>query len=72
MLTLNVSFVLELLQNADDSAVDGKSVNVWIKIIGNNLIVSHSGKPFDERDIQGICNINNGTKKSYKKLVIKE
>ncbi|AUV08178.1 sacsin N-terminal ATP-binding-like domain-containing protein [Citrobacter freundii complex sp. CFNIH9] len=57
-------FIYELLQNADDSAVDGKSVNVWIKIIGNNLIVSHSGKPFDERDIQGICNINNGTKKS--------
>ncbi|KGA21945.1 transcriptional regulator [Pectobacterium brasiliense] len=57
-------FIYELLQNADDSAVDGKSVNVWIKIIENNLIVAHSGKPFDERDIQGICNINNGTKKS--------
>lgn len=57
-------FIYELLQNADDSAVDDIFVNVWIKIIDNNLIVAHSGKPFDERDIQGICNINNGTKKS--------
>ena len=57
-------FIYELLQNADDSAVGDIFVNVWIKIIDNKLIVAHSGKPFDERDIQGICNINNGTKKS--------
>ena len=57
-------FIYELLQNADDSTINGQSVQVWIKIIGNNLIVAHSGKPFSERDAQGICNINNGTKKS--------
>lgn len=57
-------FIYELLQNADDSAINGHSVQVWIKIIGNYLIVAHSGKPFSERDAQGICNINSGTKKS--------
>lgn len=61
--TDSTRFIYELLQNADDSAIDQHSVNVWIKIIDNNLIFAHSGKPFDERDVQGICNINNGTKK---------
>ncbi len=57
-------FIYELLQNADDSTIKGQSVQVWIKIIENHLIVAHSGKPFNDRDVQGICNINNGTKKS--------
>lgn len=57
-------FIYELLQNADDSSINGQPVQVWIKIIDNNLVVAHSGKPFDERDVIGICNINNGTKKS--------
>lgn len=57
-------FIYELLQNADDSSINGQPVQVWIKIINNNLIVAHSGKPFDERDVIGICNINNGTKTS--------
>lgn len=61
--TDSTRFIYELLQNADDSAIDQHSINVWIKIIDNNLIFAHSGKPFDERDVQGICNINNGTKK---------
>lgn len=57
-------FIYELLQNADDSSINGQPVQVWIKVINNNLIVAHSGKPFDERDVIGICNINNGTKTS--------
>lgn len=56
-------FIYELLQNADDSA-HNSPVKVWIKIFGNNLVLAHSGKPFTARDLQGICNINNGTKKS--------
>lgn len=57
-------FIYELLQNADDSVFDDNGVKVWIKIFNDNLVVAHSGKVFDTRDIRGICNINNGTKKS--------
>lgn len=56
-------FVYELLQNADDSSVNTSPVKVWIKIIDNHLIVAHSGTPFSERDLQGICDVDNGTKK---------
>lgn len=57
-------FVYELLQNADDSSVNNEDVKVWIKVFDSYLVVAHSGKPFSTRDLQGICNINNGTKKS--------
>lgn len=57
-------FIYELLQNADDSPCGTDKVKVWIKIINDELVVAHSGKVFDEKDIRGICNINNGTKKS--------
>ncbi|MFA9397949.1 MAG: sacsin N-terminal ATP-binding-like domain-containing protein [Clostridiaceae bacterium] len=57
-------FIYELLQNADDSPYDADGVKVWIKVFDDELVVAHSGKAFDEKDIRGICNINNGTKKS--------
>lgn len=57
-------FIYELLQNADDSSCNNDTVRVWIKILNDVLVVAHSGKAFDEKDIRGICNINNGTKKS--------
>ena len=57
-------FIYELLQNADDSSQNSETVKVWIKIFGDNLVVAHSGRPFTTRDLQGICNVNNGTKKS--------
>jgi len=57
-------FIYELLQNADDSPCNNDTVKVWIKILNDVLVVAHSGKAFDEKDIRGICNINNGTKKS--------
>ena len=56
-------FVYELLQNADDSAEPQNTVKVWIKIFDNSLVVAHSGRKFSPRDIRGICNVNNGTKK---------
>lgn len=56
-------FIYELLQNADDSSQNDQDVKVWIKIFNGKLVVAHSGKPFTSRDLQGICNINNGTKK---------
>lgn len=57
-------FIYELLQNADDSSSNTEGVKVWIKVFNDELVVAHSGKKFDEQDIRGICNINNGTKKS--------
>ena len=57
-------FVYELLQNADDSPTEESKVKVWIKIFDGVLVVAHSGKSFDERDVKGLCNVNNGTKKS--------
>jgi len=57
-------FIYELLQNADDSSQNGEAVKVWIKMFDDNLVVAHSGSPFTSRDLQGICNVNNGTKKS--------
>lgn len=56
-------FIYELLQNADDSVESNKTVQVWIKIFDDYLVVAHTGKAFDDRDLQGLCNINNGTKK---------
>ncbi|HEY5588189.1 MAG TPA: transcriptional regulator, partial [Candidatus Paceibacterota bacterium] len=57
-------FIYELLQNADDSSQNSEAIKVWIKIFDDNLVVAHSGRPFTTRDLQGICNVNNGTKKS--------
>lgn len=60
-------FIYELLQNADDSSVNGQLVNVEIKLFHNKLVVVHNGKAFDESDIRGICGVNNGTKKLLSK-----
>jgi len=57
-------FIYELLQNADDSSCNVNGSKVWIKVFNNELVVAHSGKVFDGKDIQGICNINHGTKKT--------
>jgi len=57
-------FVYELLQNADDSAIDGEGVDVVIKVFNDTLVLAHTGKPFSPRDVKGLCSINNGTKKS--------
>jgi hypothetical protein len=56
-------FIYELLQNADDSAETEQVVKVWIKIFGDTLVVAHTGKAFNSRDLRGLCNINDGTKK---------
>jgi len=57
-------FVYELLQNADDSAVTGKTVKVGIRLFDDFLVVAHTGKPFDNRDLRGICGVSDGTKKN--------
>lgn len=61
--TDSIRFIYELLQNADDSNIGATKVKVSVRLFGNNLVISHNGKAFDERDIQGLCAVNNGTKK---------
>lgn len=51
-------FVYELLQNADDSSVDGKEVHVQFQVatIANQqyLLFSHNGRHFSRRDVKKI------------------
>lgn len=56
-------FIYELLQNADDSSIDHQKIRVVIQLFGDNLVVAHTGKKFDERDVRGISGIADGTKK---------
>jgi len=57
-------FIYELLQNADDAALTGVKSKVIIKLFNNILVVAHTGKTFDERDVIGISDVGNGTKKN--------
>ena len=59
-------FIFELLQNAEDALArrtgwsGHRSVRVHLE--GNELRVSHFGKPFDQADVRGICGIAESTK----------
>jgi hypothetical protein len=54
-------FIYELIQNADDAALDEES-ELAIQILRNYVIISHNGAPFNSRDIRGLCSIGLGTK----------
>lgn len=59
-------FIFELLQNAEDAL--GRRVHwegsraVGFALAKGTLRVSHFGKPFDDRDVRGICGIAQSTK----------
>ena len=59
-------FILELLQNAEDALRRRgdcpKSRTVRFDLVADELRVSHYGKPFDQDDVKGICDIGEGTK----------
>lgn len=57
-------FVFELLQNADDQPEEGKLVNVKFKSLDENLLFLHTGKPFNEADVESISSIGDSTKKN--------
>ena len=63
-------FVFELLQNAVDS-FDERSGALDVRIIVGNgqLVFMHTGKPFSERDLEGLCDIGNGNKMSDTKKI---
>ena len=57
-------FVYELLQNAVDASADtnNDTLDILIKVENNKFYFLHNGKPFDEKDVEGICDVGNGTK----------
>src|SRR5712691_1154245 len=59
-------FIFELLQNAEDALARrpswAGSRAVSFALSESALRVSHSGKPFDDRDVRGICGIAESTK----------
>lgn len=54
-------FIYELIQNADDAALNEDS-ELSIDILDNYVVISHNGTPFSSRDIRGLCSIGLGTK----------
>ncbi len=51
-------FIFELLQNAEDAL----ATRVRFELCPDRLKVWHNGRPFDERDVRGVCGIAEGTK----------
>lgn len=60
-------FILELLQNAEDAlrrrTSESNRRTVKFDLATQQLRVSHYGRPFDEDDVKGICDLVRGTKK---------
>lgn len=51
-------FVFELLQNAEDAG----ATRILFSLFEDRLEVTHDGRPFDERDVRGVCGVGEGTK----------
>lgn len=64
-------FVYELLQNAVDAFSDtgNDSLEILIKAERDKFIFMHNGKPFNEKDVEGICDVGNGTKENDSKKI---
>lgn len=52
-------FVFELIQNADDSSVEGQELDVQFQLLDNYIIFSHNGKHFTHDDVKGISGMGN-------------
>lgn len=63
------TFIYELLQNANDYPVTGEKVDVEFRITDDYLLFMHTGRVFDERNISGICGINEKEKAANKKTI---
>ncbi len=51
-------FIYEILQNAEDAG----ATKICFHLKNDALEIFHDGRPFDEKDIDGVCGIANGTK----------
>lgn len=59
-------FFFELLQNADDMPIEGKSVNVQLELLKDHFLFLHDGKIFDEKDVKSIADAAKSTKSKDK------
>lgn len=57
------TYIYELLQNANDYPFDDNKVRVNFIITDNYLFFTHTGAPFNLRNVVGITSINQGEKK---------
>ena len=51
-------FIYEILQNAEDAG----ATHIHFQLEKDRLVIFHNGRPFDEKDIEGVCGIASGTK----------
>ena len=51
-------FIYEIIQNAEDA----EATYIHFHLTNNSLEIKHNGRKFNERDIEGVCGIANGTK----------
>ncbi|MEI3172782.1 MAG: hypothetical protein V8S76_01595 [Lachnospiraceae bacterium] len=51
-------FIYEILQNAEDAG----ATRIQFHLEKEKLVIEHDGRPFNEKDIEGVCGIANGTK----------
>lgn len=51
-------FIYEILQNAEDAGAK----YIEFQLEKDKLLIFHNGRPFNEKDIEGVCGIANGTK----------
>lgn len=66
------TYIYELLQNANDYPHDDNKVKVNFIVTDNYLFFTHTGAPFNLRNVVGITSINQGEKKKMLiRLVIK-
>ena len=56
--TNRTHFLYELLQNAEDA----RATQVKFVLHPDRLEVLHDGRPFNERDVRGVCGVGGGTK----------
>ena len=62
--TRSSGFILELIQNAEDSGFNSQIPfgEVTISFNKNRLKFVHNGQPFDEKNLRAICNTNSSKK----------
>lgn len=56
-------FIFELLQNADDIPNERKEVDVKFRLLSENLLFLHNGRPFNKEDVNSIASIGDSTKR---------
>ena len=51
-------FLYEIIQNAEDAG----ATYIKFQLENDQFVIFHNGRPFNEKDIEGVCGIANGTK----------